>query len=55
MRDPAESVRDMLEAVAAIERYATRGRDAFFGDELVQSWIVRHLAIVGEAAANGRA
>ena len=27
-----------------------RGRQAFEGDELIQSWIVRHLQIIGEAA-----
>ena len=27
-----------------------RGRQAFDADELIQSWIVRHLQIIGEAA-----
>ena len=27
-----------------------RGRQAFEADELIQSWIVRHLQIIGEAA-----
>ena len=27
-----------------------RGRKAFEADELIQSWIVRHLQIIGEAA-----
>ena len=49
MRDPRERLRDVLEAIERIERYATRGRDAFEGDELVQSWFVRHLQIIGEA------
>lgn len=40
----------MLEAIDRIERYATRGRDAFDRDELIQSWFVRHLQILGEAA-----
>jgi len=50
MRDPKERLRDMLEAIAAIERYASRDRAAFDRDELLQSWFVRHLQIIGEAA-----
>ena len=49
MRDARERLRDVLEAIERIERYATRGRDAFEGDELVQGWFVRHLQIIGEA------
>ncbi|MGH7320326.1 MAG: HepT-like ribonuclease domain-containing protein [Candidatus Rokuibacteriota bacterium] len=33
-----------------IERYASRDRAAFEADELIQSWVVRHLTIIGEAA-----
>jgi len=40
----------MLEAIEHIERYASRGRDAFERDELIQNWIVRPLQIIGEAA-----
>jgi uncharacterized protein with HEPN domain len=40
----------MFEATEHIERYASRGRDAFERDELIQNWIVRHLQIIGEAA-----
>ena len=40
----------MLEAIAAIERYATSDRAAFDRDELLQSWFLRHLQIIGEAA-----
>jgi uncharacterized protein with HEPN domain len=50
MRDPRERLRDMLEAIEHIERYTSRGRDAFERDELIQNWIVRHLQIIGEAA-----
>jgi uncharacterized protein with HEPN domain len=51
MRDPSARLRDILDAIAAIERYADRGRSAFEDDELIQIWIVHHLQIVGEAAA----
>ncbi|MCI0634791.1 MAG: DUF86 domain-containing protein [Actinobacteria bacterium] len=50
MRDPRERLRHILEAIAHIERYAVRGRSTFDADELIQSWIVRHLQIIGEAA-----
>ena len=42
MRDPKERLQDILEAIAAIERYADRHRAAFERDELLQSWLVRH-------------
>jgi uncharacterized protein with HEPN domain len=51
MRDPQERLRDILDAITRIERYVARGRDAFDQDELIQVWIVHHLQIVGEAAA----
>ncbi len=50
MRAPRERLEDILEAIVRIEHYATRGREAFEGDELIQNWIVRHLQIIGEAA-----
>ncbi len=50
MRDPLERLEDILEAIARIELYAARGREAFERDELIQSWFVRHLQIIGEAA-----
>ena len=51
MRDPQERLRDILDAIARIERYAARGREAFEQDELIQVWIVHHLQVIGEAAA----
>lgn len=50
MRDPKERLRDILDAIANVERYAARGRRAFETDELIQNWFVRHLQIIGEAA-----
>jgi uncharacterized protein with HEPN domain len=52
MRDPKERLRDILDAIARIERYASRGREAFEHDELIQVWIFHHIQIIGEAAAN---
>jgi uncharacterized protein with HEPN domain len=50
VRDPKERLRDILDGIANIERYAARGRQAFESDELIQNWFVRHLQIIGEAA-----
>jgi uncharacterized protein with HEPN domain len=42
---------DILEAIASIARYTARGRSAFDRDELIQSWMVYHLTVIGESAA----
>ena len=42
----------MLEAIAAIERYSDGGRTAFFGDDMIQSAVIRQLEVVGEAVKN---
>jgi uncharacterized protein with HEPN domain len=51
MRSDIERLKDIAEAVAAVEKYATRGRSAFEKDELIQTWVLHHLLILGEAAA----
>jgi uncharacterized protein with HEPN domain len=40
----------MLEAIAAIERHSNCEKRAFERDELLQTFFVRHLEIMGEAA-----
>lgn len=50
MRDDKERLRDIQENIAAIEKYSGHGRDAFESDELIQTWILHHLLILGEAA-----
>jgi len=52
MRDPKERLRDILDAITRIERYAARGREAFEQEELIQVWIFHHIQIIGEAAAH---
>jgi uncharacterized protein with HEPN domain len=49
MREAEERLRDILEAIGNIERYSSRGRGAFETDELIQSWFLRQLQIIGEA------
>ena len=52
MRNDKQRFEDILEAIERIEKYAGRGRDVFWKDELIQTWVVRHLQIIGEAARN---
>ena len=49
MRDPKERLRDILDAIAAIERHPEPDKAAFQRDELLQVWFLRHLQIIGEA------
>ncbi|MCK4959809.1 MAG: DUF86 domain-containing protein [Planctomycetes bacterium] len=51
MRDDRERLLDIHDAIERINKYAVRGRDAFESDELVQTWIIHYLQILGEAAA----
>ena len=51
MRIIEERFLDMMEAIQRIEKYAGRGRQAFVADELIQTYIVHNLQILGEAAA----
>jgi uncharacterized protein with HEPN domain len=49
MRDDQRRLLDIAEAIERIETYASKGREAFEGDELIQNWIAHHLQIIGEA------
>lgn len=51
MRDDRQRLRDILDAIRQIERYAKRGRRSFEEDELIHTWIIHHIQIVGEAAS----
>jgi len=50
LRDIYERLRDIQEAIARIIKYTNQGRDLFDQDELVQTWVIYHLEIIGEAA-----
>ena len=54
-RDPAKSDRDrladILGAIEKIGRYTAGGRREFDESELIQSWMVLQLLVVGEAAS----
>lgn len=49
MRDDRERLLDILEAIERIEKYTARGRAIFDEDELIQTWVLHHLQIIGEA------
>ena len=51
MRDDRERLLDIQEAISNIQKYAQRGREEFEKQELIQTWIIHHLLILGEAAA----
>ena len=51
MRDDRERVLDIQEAISNIRKYAQRGRKEFEREELIQTWIIHHLLILGEAVA----
>ncbi len=52
MRSDKDRLLDILEAIAAIEKHPKPSEKDFLADELVQVWYLRHLEIIGEAAAN---
>jgi len=49
MRDDRERLLDVMEAIHRIEKHAAKGRHAFETDELIQTWIIHHIRIIGEA------
>jgi uncharacterized protein with HEPN domain len=51
MRDDRARLQDILDAIKRIERYAKRGRRVFEQDELVHTWVIHHIQIIGEAAS----
>jgi len=52
MRDDRQRLLDILEAVANLEKYASRGYEEFSGNELIRIWIAYYLQVIGEAAAS---
>lgn len=51
MRDDRERLLDIQQAIADIQKYAQRGRKEFEKEELIQTWMVHHLSILGEAGS----
>lgn len=51
MRDEREFLLDILEAIEKIESRGVQGKEAFDRDELLQTWMIHHIQIIGEAAS----
>ena len=51
MRDDRARLLDVLEAISHIEKYTDEGREVFTSDELVQTWVLHNLLILGEAVS----
>lgn len=51
MRDDRSCLQDILDSIKRIERHAKRGRRVFEEDELVHTWMIHHIQIIGEAAS----
>lgn len=49
MRDDRARLLDMLEAIEKIERYAGVDKTVYEHDELIQTWMVYNVQIIGEA------
>lgn len=49
MRDTTARLRDVQEAIDNIVKYTSGGRQAFDTNELVRTWVIHHLEIIGEA------
>ena len=49
MRNDQERLLDILEAIQRIERRSPEDRQSLEADELVQTWVLHHLRILGEA------
>ena len=49
MRADHDRLRDVVDAIERIERYAKQGRDAFDSSDLIQTWMVHNIEIIGEA------
>ena len=50
MRSDRERLLDILEAIEQVEKYVGKGRSAIEQDELLQTWFVHHVQVIGEAA-----
>ena len=50
MRDDRERLKDILEAIEHIEKYAAKGRAVFEQDDLIPIWFLHYLQIIGEAS-----
>ena len=50
MRSDKDHLSDILEAIQRVEKYKVLGRARFEADELVQTFVIHQILIIGEAA-----
>jgi uncharacterized protein with HEPN domain len=50
MRSDQERLKDIQESITKIEKYTQLGKPEFLKNELIQSWVLLQLQIIGEAA-----
>jgi uncharacterized protein with HEPN domain len=50
MRSDIERFKDIQEVIIKIEKYTQQGKSEFLDNELIQSWMLLQLQIIGEAA-----
>lgn len=50
MRSDLQRLYDILDSIERIERYIEITRETFDKDELLQTWMIHNLQIIGEAA-----
>ena len=50
MRKDARYLDDIIEAIARIERYTVNGTQVIEQDDLIGTWVLHHLQMIGEAA-----
>lgn len=50
MRSDRDYLSDILEAIKLVEKYAKLGQERFQADELVQTFMIHQILIIGEAA-----
>lgn len=50
MKRDGERLADIIEAINKIEKYSADGRESFDSNELIQTWMIHYLQIIGEAA-----
>jgi len=50
LREDRAWLLDILEALEKIEKYAAKGEQVFYNEELIQVWIIYYIQVVGEAA-----
>jgi uncharacterized protein with HEPN domain len=51
MRADRERLLDIQESIENVRKYSACGKDTFRNDELIQTWVLHHIQILGEAAA----